>query len=97
MTKCETCNERDAVVVCSVPGVPYSAAFCRECLDANAIPYWIAVANTASLGGLDNCAEWWGEAVLDTLRHLGKTREDFDSAVAKAVFDMDNDLAPPQT
>lgn len=78
---CEVCDEREAIGVAAVPGVPYSAAFCQECLTAGALPYWIAVSNTALAGGdlgLAGTVDWWQEVVGDTLKWLGKTREQFD-------------------
>lgn len=82
---CEVCGDEPAVSVASVPGVPISVAYGRKCLDANAHPYGIVVANTADVDGYDNSAEWWKQIVDDTLVHLGKTREQFDADVAGVI------------
>jgi hypothetical protein len=54
-----------------VPGVPYSAAYGKRCLAANAHPWFIVVANTAAVDGLDGAADWWVAMVEDTSAHLG--------------------------
>lgn len=77
MSLCETCGSSNPVGVASVPGVPYSAAYCQDCLDANAHPWKILVANTACLGGWHNAADWWKEMVQDTCKRLGKTLDEF--------------------
>jgi len=79
---CEVCDKNPGVGVAAVPGVPISVAYCRECLEANAHPYWIVVTNTAMIGGLDHTAEWWVDIVTSTLAHLDITREQFDADVA---------------
>jgi hypothetical protein len=73
--------------VASVPGVPYSAAYCGTCLEANAHPYFIVVANTAYIGGLEHAAPWWQDLVRDTLVHLNKTPDEFSADVAKSIAD----------
>jgi hypothetical protein len=87
MPTCEVCKKEQAVGVCCVPGVPYSAAYCKTCLDANAHPYFIVVANTACIGGLEHSAPWWQDIVRDTLVHLGKTPEEFKADVDKSIAD----------
>ena len=77
---CEVCNggfKEGNIVVCAVPMVPYSARFCQDCLNAGAIPYWIATTNTDIAGGWDNCIEEWKDVVNDTLIHLNITMEQF--------------------
>lgn len=86
---CETCNERESIGVAAMPGVPMSFAYCLACLKANAHPYWAVVANTACVGSLDACGEWWRDLVAATLKHLGKSREEFDRDVAAQLADMD--------
>lgn len=83
--KCEVCNKNTAIGVASVPGVAYSAAYCTKCLAENAHPYGIVVANTACIGGYDQSADWWREIINDTLKYLGKTREQFDADVAESI------------
>ena len=90
MTKCEVCNVRDSVAVASVPGVPYSAAYCVECAAVGAVPWWIAVGNTAVMGGYENAYEYWQEIVDVTIAHLGRTREEFDKEVAADIEAMDS-------
>ena len=86
--KCETCETRNAIGVAAVPGVPYSAAFCQECIKAGAAPYWIVVRNTALIGGLDNAADWWKNVVAATLNHLGKSSVDFAADVAADIVEV---------
>lgn len=64
--KCEVCGLEDAVGVASVPAIPYSAAYGRECLRRGADPYWIVRANIACCGGPEHVAEW----VLDGMTWL---------------------------
>jgi hypothetical protein len=82
---CEVCGARQAVGVCCVPGVPYSPAYCRECLDANAHPWGILVGNTMAIGGLSEAAAWWKQTVEDTCRRLGKTLDQFNADVERAL------------
>jgi hypothetical protein len=83
--KCETCEDRNAIGVAAVPGIPYSAAYCAPCIKANAHPWWLMVGNTADMGGLEDSADWWVEMVEDTCRHLGRPMSEFNSAVAAAI------------
>jgi hypothetical protein len=85
MPTCEVCGVRQAIGVCCVPGVPYSAAYCRECLEANAHPWSILVDNTMALGGLSEAADWWKKMVEDTCRLLGKTLDQFNADVDRAL------------
>jgi hypothetical protein len=92
--KCETCGtEKNIVGVASVPGVPYSAAYCRDCLEANAHPWWVLVSNTASCGGLEKMHEAWVDMVDCTCARLDKTREQFNEEVAVAIRDL-NEWTP---
>lgn len=83
--KCEVCEERAAVMVCSVPGIPYSAGYCRECLEADAHPYHLVVSNTACVGGRDKAAPWWLDVVDHSLAWLKKSPEEFDGDVAAVM------------
>jgi len=78
ISDCQVCGENRETAVCSIPGIPFSAAYCQECFDANAHPYDLVVANTCIAGGYDKCADWWQSIVNDTLTHLKITREQFD-------------------
>lgn len=75
---CDVCNKNESVGVACVPGVPISMAYCRECLQVNAHPYYVLVANTAMCGGLDQMNDEWKGMVTDTCKHLGKTIEQFN-------------------
>lgn len=85
MSKCEVCKDRPAIAVACVPGVPYSAGYCQQCLEADAHPYEILVDNTACIGSWDDCADWWQSMVRTTLEHLKKTEEEFFADVAEAI------------
>jgi len=82
---CDVCNKNDEIGVACIPGIPCSAAYCQECLDANAHPWWAIVANTACCDGLENCADWWKKMVYDTCKHLDKTIEEFNKEVTKEM------------
>jgi len=86
--KCSVCGNEPAVGVCAVPGVPCSMSYGKACLEANAHPWGILVANTAMLGGMEHAAGWWKEMVESTCKHLGKTREEFDKDVAEDIKSM---------
>lgn len=64
--QCEVCKQEPAVGVACVPGIPYSAAYGRNCLQNYADPYEIVRANIACCNGPENVAEW----VLDGLTFL---------------------------
>lgn len=80
---CEVCGKNAAIRVACVPGVPYSAAYCQACLDANAHPLSALIANTVCCGGLDKCADWWQEMVLHSLEYIG--RKWFEGEVKKRL------------
>jgi hypothetical protein len=82
---CEVCGEREVQVVCSLPGIPMTCGFCRQCFAVGAIPYWVLVANTAAIGGLSQAAEWWAKDVEFTLGWLSISEEDFLQDVTKAL------------
>ena len=82
---CEVCKKNEAVGVACVPGIPYSAAYCKDCLKADAHPLGIVMANTICCGGLDQCAAWWKEIVEHTLKHLNKSLDWFNSEVEKEL------------
>lgn len=84
---CEVCNDpTDPYVgVASIPGIPMSVAWGRRCLDAGVIPLWVAVTNTALVGGYDHSAEWWTDLVDITLEYFGKDREWFDAEVQRQL------------
>ena len=85
MPTCEVCNKNQAIGVCCVPAVPISCAYCRECLQANAHPWWVLIANTVCIGGLEFANDEWKKMVKDTCKHLGKTMEEFNREVAEEI------------
>jgi hypothetical protein len=86
--KCETCQHNNAIGVASVPGIPYSAAYCDDCLRANAHPWWLLVANQCAIGEpFESAAPWWQQMVRDTCNHLGYTVEQFKDEVRQALAD----------
>lgn len=66
-----------------------SVSRCSDCLNADAVPLWAAVANTVSIGGMEQAADWWRETVDATLAHLGVTRQAFDTMVTEMDRDWD--------
>jgi len=84
---------RDRLRVASVPGVPYSAAYCEDCLGAGAHPYWILVANVAACGGIGHVHDGVIEMVKRTLDHLGKTMEEFKCDVEADIANLDSYMA----
>lgn len=50
---CDTCKKGKTVGVACVPGVPMSAAYCKECLEEGASPIGILRANVACCGGVE--------------------------------------------
>ena len=86
---CEVCDKNEPVGVACVPCVPISVRYCRECLDANAHPYGIVVANTAALGGEEFAADFWLDMIECTLKHLGKTRQEFDIDLTAALKNLE--------
>lgn len=91
---CEVCNKEEALGVASVPGIPYSAAYCKHCIEANAHPYMMLVAGTSILGGLTNAHDWWCSMVYDTLRHLDISMQDFVVDVDEIIFLEDHNIPP---
>lgn len=56
---CETCKTRAPKGVACVPCVPLSVAYCQECLDNNAHPFWVLKASVAINGGPVHTAAWF--------------------------------------
>jgi hypothetical protein len=82
---CDCCGEEPAVGVAAVPYVPISITWGSKCLQAGIIPYWVAVANTAVCGGLDQTNDDWKQLVKITLKYFGKTDEEFAADVVKDI------------
>ena len=91
--KCEVCNSEEAIGVCSVPGIPYSAAYCQPCLDCNAHPLHIMIGGTAINGSLTECADWWKDMVSCTCSRLGIEIDDFNKRVEASVQEL-NSMSP---
>lgn len=47
---CGVCGSPKVIGVFCVPGIPYSDAYCQECIDENAHPYHILTADCAMRG-----------------------------------------------
>lgn len=92
---CEVCNKNEIVGVCCVPGIPYSAGYCAECLKANAHPWHILVAQVACLGGMEKTADWVKQMVECTCKHLDKTMEQFEADVQVSLKQMDEYFEGP--
>lgn len=90
---CQCCENEPAVGVASIPGVPMSIAWGRKCLDAMVVPYWVAVANTAQIGGWQEAAEWWKQTVADTLAYFGKTMDEYLADVTADIAHMEEEEA----
>ena len=88
LEKCEVCNKNAPTDVLSIPGVPMSCCYCKECIEANAHPYWIVVVNTALAQSLDNCIEEWKEIVRCTCKHLNKSIEEFNQDVNETIKEL---------
>lgn len=93
---CDVCDKNVALGVAAMPGVPISFAYCRECIQANAHPYGIVVANTGMCGGMGDVAGWWLDIVDGTLKHLNIPRKQFDEDVVKFIKDMEEEEANMQ-
>lgn len=89
---CECCESEPGIGVASLLGIPISIMWGRKCLEADIIPYWTAVANTACLDGLDHSNEEWKDLVNRTLRYFNKTLEQFNIDVTKDIEEMRGNL-----
>lgn len=86
---CAVCRRRPSTAVCCVPGMPVSEAYCDTCLQGDAIPWDLCVANTACIGGLEHCKDEWRAVATATCKLNGRTLEDFCQQVRQAIIDMD--------
>lgn len=87
---CDTCGAKDVdVYVYALPGIPMSVGNCKVCTEVSAYPWMILVANTASIGGIEQANDWWKDEVRVTLARLGKTRAEFMEAVSVQVKAME--------
>jgi len=88
MPICEVCKKNKAIGVFCVPSVPIGCAYCEECYEANAYPWWILVSNTVCCGGLDKCADFWKWMVTNTCEHLEKSLDEFITDVRKSEDEL---------
>ena len=86
---CQVCDKNKAVGVCCIPSVPVTVAYCSECLQANAHPWFILISNTACCGGLEHMADFWRKMVTDTCKHLNKTLDEFNADVVKDIKNLE--------
>jgi hypothetical protein len=70
-----------------------SCGFCSECHLVGAIPYFLLVANTAAVGGLEHAAQWWVQTVEFTLDYLDKPREAFENDVRRVLQQEAEEMA----
>jgi hypothetical protein len=93
VSNCDVCDEEPSVGVASVPGMPVSVAYGKTCLQANAHPWELLVANTALCGGFDQTAEWWQEMVMATCSRLGRSLAEFEADVRAEIAEEDRRLS----
>ncbi len=86
---CEVCGQNEVVGVACVPGVPYSAGYCTECLRANAHPWHILVGQVACIGSLDKVHAEFMYMVECTCKRLNKTMDQFKKDVQASLKKLD--------
>jgi len=82
---CDVCGMNRTVEVACVPMVPYSVAYCADCLRNNSHPMNILIANTVCMDGLEHANGRWVEIVHDSLKHQNKTLDWFNTEVSKEI------------
>ena len=82
---CDVCEKNEMVGMACVPGIPYTAAYCIECLKANAHPWKVLVVKVAEEGGLDKVHPGFKDMVECTCKHLGRTIKEFNMEVEKNI------------
>lgn len=85
---CECCKLEPSIGVACIPGMPISIAWGKKCLEAQIIPYWAAVANTAMCGGLAETGDGWQELVFATLEYFKTDYMTFSLDVAWDIQEM---------
>ena len=89
---CQCCGKEPSVGVASIPGVPMSIAWGRNCLEADVVPLWVCFAQVGAVDdepgmppdfryGREMFAPWWLEVHDLTLAYFGVTEEEFWEAV----------------
>lgn len=98
MNTCESCDkefpEGEYVVAC-VPGVPYSACYCRSCIQKNSHPMWVLIATVAAIGGLHNAHDEVRQMVADSLHAQGRSPEWFATKVEEAIVNLEKYAPTP--
>lgn len=82
--KCQVCGEPAKGVASSGIGA-ISFAYCQECLNVGAEPFGAVVALLSMIGGDENAGENLHAMIEATLQRVGKTKEELDAAVQKAI------------
>lgn len=80
---CEVCGHFAAVGVVSTI-VPYSAGFCRGCLEKGTQPLWVLAYVAADAQAGDDLDPEFYAIVDRTLERIGLTRDDFRAEVRKS-------------
>jgi hypothetical protein len=83
--KCECCQKEPAIGVACIPGIAISIAWCMHCIEAEVVPYNIAVFNTAMNDGLENSADWWKEIVNKTMKYFNISNEQFNNDLEQEI------------
>lgn len=58
---CDVCDREREIGVASLPFMPMSVAFCRECLEKDAYPLWALHIGAELNDGYENTADWFKE------------------------------------
>jgi len=97
---CQCCGLEPAVGVASIPGLPMSIAWGRNCLDAGIMPYWALVTTVALASNFeyspDHYAPWVNELIRDTLAYFDKTEAQFAEDVNEEINDIANEFLPTE-
>lgn len=88
--KCDCCSQEAKVAVACIPGMPMSIAWCQKCIDADVVPYWVCVSQTACINGLERAAKWWEDLVRRSLVYHKKSWSDFTADVQQGIKDLNN-------
>jgi len=51
---CDVCNKEEIFGVASIPGIPMSVAYCKNCINADAHPIWAIRGNIVCCGGVEH-------------------------------------------
>lgn len=84
---CEVCEKNKAIGVASSWLGAFSSAYCRECAESGAEPYW-AILATGSMGRLGSFADFvpaFQDTVMATLQVTGRTLDDYWRDLEKSI------------